>query len=212
METVLVFLVVSAISFAGSLQLGVVNVMVIKTAIQRNLTAALWVASGGCLPEMGYAGLAIFASSLIQTSFFFYLEIAVIPIFALIGVLYWRTPPRNQPLTPDSPMPLSPLGGLSFFWLGFGLACLNPQLLIFWFSVAVFLNSFDVSRLNDLGKEIAFVLGTSFGAWLLLSGLAWLIHKNKSWADYLQRRNMNQLVGGIFMGLSVIQLIQISGR
>jgi threonine/homoserine/homoserine lactone efflux protein len=198
-----IFLLVSFISFIGSLQLGVVNVMVIKTVIQRNLSAAIWVAIGGSLPEMLYAILAIFASDLLKTEWFQYLEIAIIPLFLFIGIGYFLAKPSSI----DTNFTFStsqPRG----FWLGFGLACLNPQLFPFWLSVFVLLSTYNLS-VNTLTDQLAFIIGTSFGALVLLVGIAYLIHQNRTWVQYLQKLNLNPWVGGIFISIALIQVYRL---
>ena len=47
-----IFLITAGISFAGSLQLGIVNTEVIKAALYKNKKAAQLTALGGSLPEI----------------------------------------------------------------------------------------------------------------------------------------------------------------
>jgi threonine/homoserine/homoserine lactone efflux protein len=199
---VIVFLLVSFISFVGSLQLGLVNVAVIRTVVYQNFNAALWVALGGCLPEMFYSVLAIFFSNFIESSFFYYLKILVCPILLTIGI--FNLFQKNKGFVVQEKRKHS-----KSFLLGFGLAMLNPQLIVFWFIILVYLKTFNGLFMDQIDHQIAFVLGTSAGAYVLLYVFAYLIHKNQQWIYFLQKWNFNRITGWIFVFLAILQLIQL---
>ena len=66
MNEILAFIMAAAISFWGSLQLGPVNVCVIQTALSQGKRQALIVATGGALPEIFYASLAVWGANIIE--------------------------------------------------------------------------------------------------------------------------------------------------
>ncbi len=191
-----VFLVVSFISFAGSLQLGFVNLRVIQTVVYHNFSAALWVAFGGCLPELFYASLAVWFAQWIDSIIFFYLEILIIPLFIIWGIYQVNSKPGKAIEVKNESVNL---------WVGFGLAMMNPQLLPFWLIILIYLNSFGIFELDLLANQIAFVVATSFGAFLLLFLLAWIINQNKNFIHQLQKWNLNKWVGYLIIGLALIQ-------
>ena len=54
-----VFLVVSVISFVGSIHPGTVNLAVVQTTLGHSRRAGLYLALGGSLPELVYSLLAV---------------------------------------------------------------------------------------------------------------------------------------------------------
>lgn len=199
----LLFLFTSFISFAGSLQLGTVNLSVIQTVLYKNIRSACWVALGGSLPEMFYGAVALWFSGYISTQTLFYLEILVIPVLVVLGVYNIRKKNKEVKIREKRD---------NGFWQGLGLGILNPQLLPFWFAILVYLKSLQLFNFNHLAVQLAFVAGTAAGALALLLSLAFLIYCNKTWADSLIRINFNRIVGIIFVGLAALQVFYLLGR
>ncbi|MBT8326680.1 MAG: LysE family transporter, partial [Bacteroidia bacterium] len=66
MDGVIALFVAGVLSFWGSLQLGLVNVAVIETAISKGRKPAIWLAIGGVLPEIPYTLIAIYGTTYID--------------------------------------------------------------------------------------------------------------------------------------------------
>lgn len=164
LQPLLVFLFASGVSFAGSLQVGLVNVSVIKAVLVRSRKAALWMALGGCLPELFYASLAIVAGGFVirHPQVAELLDYALAAVFLGVGIVaLLRKPhaPQNSILRAGQTR--------GVFWQGLALAMINPQLLPFWFGVYVYAQR-TLFPLGSMALQLCFVCGTAFGAWLLL--------------------------------------------
>ena len=134
LQPLLVFLFASGVSFAGSLQVGLVNVSVIKAVLVRSRKAALWMALGGCLPELFCTSLAIVAGGFVirHPQVAELLDYALAAVFLGVGIVaLLRKPhaPQNSILRAGQTR--------GVFWQGLALAMINPQLLPFWFGVYV---------------------------------------------------------------------------
>jgi threonine/homoserine/homoserine lactone efflux protein len=186
------------ISFVGSLQLGAVNSIVIQTTLRQGLKPALWVASGGTLPEIFYAGLAVFAAEWLQGTWFWYLQVALVPFLVGLGLWNCFLAPKNQLKTPTS----------NSIHLSVGLfaGMLNPQLFPFWVAILLWFNSFNYLKINTLYNQLAFISGAALGAWLILALFAWLAHRHRNWLDNYLKININLIVGLFLIGLGLLQL------
>jgi threonine/homoserine/homoserine lactone efflux protein len=164
-----IFFFTAAVSFAGSLQAGLVNVSVVRTALTRNRQTALWLAAGGSLPEMLYAWLAVLAGNLVlmYPGVFLWADRLAGFVFLGLGILYLRRPSKV--------VNTGEISSGSAFWQGLGLGLVNPQLFVFWLGVFVYLNT--LVMLDSRWLLGAFVAGTAFGAFVLLGGLAYLAHR-----------------------------------
>jgi threonine/homoserine/homoserine lactone efflux protein len=205
-DNIFLFLITAGISFLGSVQLGPVNATVLQTTLNKSLRAGLWVAFGGALPELFYATLAIGWSEILQTNnvLFEYLQLAVVPIFVVIGVLtivnqYKSSKQKKQPINLSDKAP---------FLTGLTLGSLNPQLLPFWLTVLIYLNSYFV--IDSLGSQVAFISGTAAGAFGILSIFAFATFRfRERLLRFFNRIPIGYVVGSIFIILSVFQLFKI---
>lgn len=201
LEFLAILSLTALISFVGSLQLGAVNSMVIQTALRQGLSSALWVAFGGTLPEIFYASLAVFAAEWLKDTWFWYLQVALVPFLLALGLWNCFLAPQNKIKTPDS----------KSFHLSVGLfaGMLNPQLFPFWTAILLWLNSFNYLKINSLSTQLAFVSGAALGAWLILALFAWLAHRHRIWLDNYLKININFIVGIFLIGLGILQLVNL---
>ncbi|MCU0338385.1 MAG: LysE family transporter [Spirosomaceae bacterium] len=226
MKFALIFVVAALVSFAGSLQLGPVNLTVIQQVLQRHLRAGVWVALGGCLPEMLYATAAVKAGQWLENhrDIWQFIEWGSVPLLLLIGIVTYRATPKNS--TPSPTLPLSGEGSEtqriskvatkssstipSPFWRGMMMGMLNPQLFPFWLLVLVQFNSYAALRVQSPVEQGAFVVGTSVGALGLLVGVAFLTaHYKETLLQKLQAVPFHRVLGVIFCGFAVIQCVKL---
>jgi len=210
MQILLVFLFSTAVSFVGSLQVGIVNISVVRAVLTRNLPSARWLAMGGSLPELVYASLAMVAggSVLRYPQLVSALDYLLVPVFLSVGIFFlWKRP---QPLgsSPeksifgDVPNRRHELKTRRAFWEGFGLAMLNPQLLPFWFGVYLYAHR-TLFPLDKPALRLAFVAGTASGALLLSLLLAYATHRHHERIyRRLGRYNLNAITGWLLVGLA----------
>lgn len=201
----LIFIATTAISFAGSIQLGMVNLTVIQSVLRRNLKEGLWVALGGSLPEMLYATAAIWAGMWLEKhqSVWNVLEWSAVPVLLGIGIVTFQTPNRSIDIERQT--------NQSFSWAkGFIMGLLNPQLFPYWLLMLVQFTNYDVLRVQTLPDRIAFIIGTAVGALVLLVILAYLTHRFKDWLLHkMKKGNTNRFLGILFMLLALGQLVKL---
>ena len=96
-NSIAVLLFTIIVSFLGSLQLGPVNLSVIRTTLTSSIRQAKWVAFGGVVPEIIYSFLALQISSIsgFSDSLLNY-KWLVGAFFMLIGVYYFFKSSRTQ--------------------------------------------------------------------------------------------------------------------
>lgn len=201
----ILFFIVAAISFAGSIHIGAVNMAVVQTTLNRNLSAGMLVAIGGSIPEFIYSFLALKGLFFIQENqaIIDFINLLIIPVFLVVGLFYLFKKDNNS----VDEKTLAGNGKISFF-KGFSLGMLNPQLLPFWFFMLVYLSKYFI--INDLAARYAFVLGTGVGAFGILSIFAFTAHRfDKQIKVFLRRYSINTLMGYVFITLALIQIIKI---
>jgi len=202
MNELLSFTLAVLISFWGSLQLGPVNICVIETALTYGKRQAFMVALGGIIPEIIYSTLAVFSANfLVQfpTLMEVFSWLIVLLLFSL-GIFYIFKPYREVALNPSKS---------AGFMKGFLLALFNPQLLPFWLGVLVYMRGFiNFNQGTLFSPYISFVIGTAFGAWLLLYTFTKLAVAYKDKLKKLLKSNMNKIVGSLFLILAVAEMIR----
>lgn len=201
----LLFALVSLISFAGSLHPGTVNLAVVQTTLSQSRRAGLWLALGGSLPEIGYSALAAGGLMLIPTgsNWAVWLTYAPIPVLLGAGVAAFRQKPVVlNPATTDGPtLP---------FWKGLALGGTNPQLLPFWSAVWLYLSGHMLVPAHQPASQWVFALGTAAGAFGLLVSVVWLADRQRQRiVQYLNGPWINRLTGGLFVGMALWQTIRI---
>lgn len=204
-EILAIFFLTAGISFAGSVQLGPVNTALIQTTLQKSVRSGLWVAFGGCLPEIIYASLALGGNELLSQNqhFIHWLKIAVVPALLLIGLFtIWQQYKKGTETTTSRLTHQNP------FISGFTLGLFNPQLLPFWLAVLVYINS--IYLVNSPLRQAAFVAGTSAGAFFVLSLIVWATHHfRERLTQFFNRFPIGYIVGLIFVSLAILQGIRL---
>lgn len=200
MTVFLIFFLTLAISFAGSIQLGPVNVMVIRTALEKDYRSAILVGFGGSLPELLYAMVALAGLTFLkhQPELLNFMNLLVVPFFLILG-LYYLFPKVRKPKAPLIKRKHS-------FFSGFLLGLLNPQLLPFWLATLIYLQ--QIFPFSGFFQQTAFVLGTGAGAFVLLSLYAWLTFKKQEKLNsWLSKANFDIVTGITFLTMGALKLI-----
>lgn len=201
-----IFFFTSAISFAGSVQLGPVNLAVMKTVLEGRSRAALWIGAGVCVPEFLYAFFALFASAwlLERPTLLHILEWGVVPLLVGMG-LFNILKKKNAEKEPEKAAEKA-----ADFGRGFLISLLNPQLLPFWLMILVMLNGYEFFRISTLPDRLAFVAGTGFGEFVLIALVVWLTGKFRNYLlEKLKRWNLNKVFGWLFIVLALLQSVKL---
>lgn len=205
----ILFVIVSAISFLGSVHPGSVNLAVVQTTLNQNRRAGVWLALGGSLPEIVYSSLAVSGLMLLpqQSSWATWLPYLPIPVLVGAGLAAFRQKPIliGQAAT----------GGSAPFWKGVTLASINPQLLPFWSAVWLYLSHAAIGGrmlipAQQTASQWVFAGATAVGAFGLLLSVAWLTdYQRERVVKYLSNSWINRLTGIAFMGMVGWQAVQL---
>lgn len=202
MGFVLIFLVTAAVSFLGSVQLGAVNTAVIQATLTQGRRAGFWIALGGSIPELLYSALPFLLKGII-TTFDQYAAVRYLAalFFLTIGVFTWHGATPNNKNSPPSQL-------FHPFFKGLLLALFNVQLPLFWSLVWLQMNRFIL--LDDLVNNLFFVLGSFFGAFLILLLINQLTHRYR--AHILTRLSLpllNKIIGACYIAVGLSEFIRV---
>ncbi|WP_420388407.1 LysE family transporter [Roseivirga sp.] len=195
-------LLATAISFAGSVQLGPVNFGTIHTALNKDKKSALRFGFGGSLPELLYCGLAFASANLLDRFDGFqdtlkYLTIGVLLIFGTF-LMFQKS---------SSGAAKHQMKKGNELWLGATFGLLNPQLYPFWLFVITNLKTNQILNSTHWLVETAFVLGSALGAFLLQYLVAEFTSRKREFIYMRLTKNYNKVLGTIIIGIALIQLL-----
>jgi threonine/homoserine/homoserine lactone efflux protein len=165
------------LSFIGSLPLGMINMTVAETAIQKGNRQALTVALGAAIIEFIQAWVAITCTHLIlgNTSMeLLFNGIAVVVFFLLAAYYFWQSGIQN------SHLPEKKRTQLPDFWKGVAVSSLNVMVFPYWIFYATYLNVNEWMQLDQL-SILLFSGGVMLGAFLLFALYArlglWIVQR-----------------------------------
>jgi threonine/homoserine/homoserine lactone efflux protein len=205
-----VLLAACLVSFVGSLQLGPVNLYVINTTLYYGKKLALLVALGGVMPEFIYCSLAVYANKfLLQNTYAQWsLNTLFTALMFILGILLWFK--KHKPTVINNNIVLSTSTSSRYFFKGFSLALLNPQLLPFWIMVQVYFNSTELLQLKTNAHKITYILGAGLGALVLLISLIYIVttYKNKV-LILINNKYYYKVLAVVFIGIALQQSINL---
>ncbi len=205
LEVLKVLIFTAAVSFVGSFQLGPLGILVVHSSLKYNLKGGVIAAFGGILPEFIYTIFALLgfeflrqSPSLLKT-----IEYLVIPIFLILGTYNYFSK-EKQIQSGDVQM-------RAIFKKGFLYSLLNPMILIFWVVSLVFMHKHV--HIETIPQKGAFVLGSGLGAFSILFIFAYFSIRYKEKALVLfNKYPFNKLLGVVFIGVALIQVIKLWWR
>jgi threonine/homoserine/homoserine lactone efflux protein len=205
MNVFLIFIVTFCISFAGSVQIGPLNAAVIQATLLQNRRTALWIAIGGCIPEIIYGWIALYSVHFLEQHplVFYNLRIAATIILLILGLfLVFKT---QQERTFSSALSTQ----FSIF-KGFVLSILNPQLLPFWVTILIAYKGFEWLSISSLGHKISFLLGASLGAFVIhLLFIVWTDKYRKKLNEWIDPNKINRILGCLFILIAFWQIFSL---
>jgi threonine/homoserine/homoserine lactone efflux protein len=203
----IIFLLTAIISFIGSVQLGPVNITVIRTSVQKHYTSAVFIGLGGALPELIYSAIALKGSEfLAQYPFIINTMLLIcIPVFILVGIyLIYNNSKIKFNNQHDLQAPKSILKSIA---VGLGIGLLNPMLLPFWIVVLSTYHQYELMVIPSYLNNIAFIIGTAMGAFLLQYLLVHFLKKFNEKFENKLRKYANLVTAWMFILLGIFQLI-----
>ncbi len=211
-EALLLFFLTAFISFLGSVQLGPVNITVIRTSLQKHYKSTVFIGFGGALPELIYSAIALKGSEFL-TQFPLLINtmlLICIPVFILVGIYLIF---HNSKIKYNNDVNLqAPKSIVKSIGLGFGIGLLNPMLLPFWMVVLSTYHQYELMVIPHYLTNISFVLGTAFGAFLLQYLLVVLLKKYNHKFENVLRKYANLVTAWMFILLGIFQLISYLNR
>ncbi len=192
----------TAISFAGSVQLGPVNFGTIHTALHKNKKAAIIFGFGGSLPELLYCGLAIGSSNFISQyegleDYLKYLTVGVLFLFGIYLIFQKASSEQKHKSTKKG----------KEIWLGATFGMLNPQLYPFWLFIITYLRSNAVLENTSWPSQVAFVIGAALGAFLLQVLVAEFTTRKREFIYMKLTKNYNRVLGAVIIAIAIVQLV-----
>jgi threonine/homoserine/homoserine lactone efflux protein len=207
----LILLSSTLVSFIGSLQLGPVNLFVINTVLFDSKTKAYYIALGGILPEFVYCSLAVFANQFFLNSpvFSFWIKIIFSVVLIVIGFFLLFKKTGSQTITAiKNEEHIVNKGQLVL--KGFSLAILNPQLLPFWIFIQVYFNSISFLTISTAAHQMAFVIGSGAGAFILLAFFIMVVQNWKTKIlQFINNKYYFKLLAGLFFIVALQQILTI---
>lgn len=189
------------ISFVGSVQLGPVNMGTIHTALKQDKKSAIMFGLGGSIPELFYSSLAFGSANLLShvkglENYLNYLTIAVLLTFGVYLILQKRKKIEQQEN-------FKKRGALA---KGAAIGFLNPQLYPFWLFVIANIRTNGYLTLAEPATEVAFVLGTAVGAFILQYLVAEVTYRKREFFFVKFTKNYSQVLGSILIVIAIFQL------
>jgi len=212
LNSLLILLAATFISFLGSLQLGPVNLFVINCALFESKRTAFFVAIGGCIPEFIYCALAVFANGYLLEygGLITAIKIVFIALLIAIGItLYFKK--QSTVIQKYESSAAKP--SIKYIFKGFSLAILNPQLLLFWIFVQVYFNSISFLQIQSNLQKISYIMGAGIGAFILLASFIIVVMKyREAILRYLNNKYYFKVLSVLLVAIAIQQIWLLSNN
>ncbi|MBX2962001.1 MAG: LysE family transporter [Cyclobacteriaceae bacterium] len=195
-----VFIIGAVFSFLGSIPPGTLNLLVLQMGLEHRIKAALRFALAVAIVEYPYAWIAVEFEQLITSSpvVMQNLQLWGAIIMTVIGIVsLW---------TVRKPTAISVKLQESGFRRGIILSILNPQAIPFWIALTAYLKYQGWIDISTGWRLHSYVLGTSVGAFVLLSLLIFLAHRVAS--SFRDNRLIRMIPGMVLLCLGIIGFIR----
>ena len=191
-----------ATSFVGSIPFGSINLAVIRISIAQNSNAAFRFILGATFAEFFYSFISIHFSAFLLAipKLEFYIKITSIPIFLIMGGMYFFAKRKEESAPSES-------GNRNYFLQGLTVGFLNPLQIPFWLAYGTYFLSVGWIKENFILLNI-FIAGIIFGSSVLLLIIA------KSATHFREKFSINEgrtnkITGGVFVLLALFQVIVV---
>ncbi len=189
------------ISFIASLPTGPVNMAIVHGTLLYGKRSGLLIAAGAMVVEVFYCTVSIFGMNIIfgYEALLRQLSLISIPILLIMGLVSMF---KKDFLKRD----YKPGSGNGFV-TGSTLTLANPMILFFWITVTAFLQSNEWMQ-DRFMDQAMFVLGVASGLFLLFYTLIRITYGQNKKVTPRFKRNMNVILGWVFIGLALMMLIK----
>ncbi|MEO0472973.1 MAG: LysE family transporter [Bacteroidota bacterium] len=203
MAYLIAFLAGFVLSYVGSMPLGMINLTVAETTIQRGYRPALTIALGASLVELIQSFVSIQFTQLYMDNPQIKqgIALAAIPIFAGIGLYYLLKPPKPPKLDSQETK-----GKATDFFKGVLVSALNLLAFPYWVFYGSYLSAEGLLAINFPSLGIL-SLGVGCGTMALLWTYARLSLLVMNRMDKIAKIT-GRVIGGLFLALALWQLIR----
>lgn len=207
MKAIILYFVTAIISYIATIPPGPLSIYVVDTTLQRNIKIALWVALGGILGEVIYTYLAIEGVMIFDKYpiAVYWLKWTIIAVLLVVGTITFFQ--ENAEIKSEN---IAVRGQLISVLKGISLSFLTPALFPFWVIVLLEYQKYEWLKINTFSDKIFFVAGAETGTFLLVYTFAYITERKKNVIfKYLTDNRLNKLMGILYFGLAVWQLVNM---
>ncbi len=207
MKAIILYFVTAIVSYVATIPPGPLSVYIVHTTLQKNIKIALWVALGGILGEMGYTYLAIEGVMIFDkypTAVFWAQWIIIVLLFIAGFYTFFQ---KDEVIETEK---VEVKGRFVSIFKGITLSLLTPALFPFWVIVLLEYKKYDFLTISTFWDKIFFVAGAETGTFLLVYTYAYITERKRNIIfKYLTDNRLNKLMGVLYIGLAVWQLVNM---
>ncbi len=207
MKALTIYFITAIVSYLATIPPGPLSVYVVHTTLQKNIKIALWVALGGILGEMGYTYLAIEGVMIFDKypTVVFWIQWGIIALLLIAGFFTFFQ--KDEVIETEK---VEVKGRMISIFKGITLSLLTPALFPFWVVVLLEYQKYDWLKINTISDKISFVIGAETGTFLLVYTYAYITERKRNLIfKYLTDNRLNKLMGVLYIGLAVWQLVNM---
>jgi threonine/homoserine/homoserine lactone efflux protein len=207
LKTIIFYFVTAIVSYIATIPPGPLSVYIVHTTLQKNIKIALWIALGGILGEMSYTFLAIEGVMIFDkypTALFWAQWIIIVLLFLAGFYTFFQ---KDEVIETEK---VEIKGRFLSILKGITLSILTPALFPFWIIVLLEYKKYDFLSINTFWDKIIFVAGAETGTFLLVYTYAYITERKRNLIfKYLKDNRLNKLMGMLYVGLAIWQLINL---
>jgi threonine/homoserine/homoserine lactone efflux protein len=207
LKALIIYFVTAIVSYIATIPPGPLSVYIVHTTLQKNIKIALWIALGGILGEMGYTYLAIEGVMIFDKypNVVYWIQWGIIVLLLVAGFITFFQ--KDEVIKNEH---VEVKGRFLSIFKGITLSLLTPALFPFWVVVLLEYKKYDFLTINTISDKILFVAGAETGTFLLVYTYAYITERKRNLIfKYLTDNRLNKLMGILYIGLAVWQLVNM---
>jgi threonine/homoserine/homoserine lactone efflux protein len=207
LKALIIYFITAIVSYIATIPPGPLSVYAVHTTLQKNIKTALWVALGGILGEMGYTYLAIEGVMIFDKypTVVFWIQWGIIVLLIMAGLFTFF---QKDEIIENEKVEVK--GKFLSIVKGITLSLLTPALFPFWVIVLLEYKKYNFLTINTFWDKIIFVAGAETGTFLLVYTYAYITERKRNTIfKYLTDNRLNKLMGCLYIGLAVWQLVNM---
>jgi threonine/homoserine/homoserine lactone efflux protein len=207
LKAIILYFVTAIVSYICTIPPGPLSVYIVHTTLQKNIKIALWVSLGGILGEIGYTYLAIEGVMIFDNypTAVFWAQWIIIALLSIAGFITFFQ--KDEVIETEK---IDVTGRVFPIFKGITLSLLTPALFPFWIVVLLEYQKYDLLKINSTSDKIFFIAGAETGTFLLVYTFAYITQIKKNLIfKYLKNNRLNKLMGMLYVGLAVWQLLNL---